>query len=169
MDFFQFIVQDWNINKGNSKGRIFLFFFRIANYCSKHKVYYYIGIPYLLFYKVLIQWLFTLEIPWNVQIGKNFSIYHGHALILNNKVVIGENCTLRHCTTIGIKQRIDGSFSAAPIIGNYVDVGSNVCIIGNIYIKDNVKIGCGSVVVKDVKNNCIVAGNPAVEITKRKL
>lgn len=34
-------------------------------------------------------------------------------------------------------------------------------IIGKINIGSNVKIGAGSVVVKDVPDNCVVAGNPA--------
>lgn len=34
-------------------------------------------------------------------------------------------------------------------------------IIGDITIGDNVIVGAGSVVTKDVPSNCIVAGNPA--------
>lgn len=34
-------------------------------------------------------------------------------------------------------------------------------IIGNVNIGDNVIVGAGSVVVKDVPSNCVVAGNPA--------
>ncbi|HAB26474.1 MAG TPA: serine acetyltransferase, partial [Xanthomarina gelatinilytica] len=48
-----------------------------------------------------------------------------------------------------------------PIIGNDVTVGANVVIIGNITIGDHVVIGAGSVVVKDVPSNCVIAGNPA--------
>ena len=40
-------------------------------------------------------------------------------------------------------------------------MGANVCIIGGGRIGDNVEIGTGSVVVKDVPDYCIVAGNPA--------
>jgi putative colanic acid biosynthesis acetyltransferase WcaB len=162
-NFFKFILQDWHANKGNLKGRAILFFFRIANFCSTRKIYYYIGFPYLIFYRVFIQWLFTLEIPWNIKAGKNLSIYHGESLVINNKVVIGENCTLRHCTTLGTKQNHDGTISDAPVIGNNVDIGSNSCIIGNIKIGNNVKVGCGSVVIRNVSSDCIVVGNPAVE------
>jgi len=162
MNFFQFIFQDWKANKWSAKGRIFLFFFRIANFCNTSKTFFYLGLPYILFYKVFIQWMFTLEIPWNVQIGRGLILNHGQALVLNNDVVIGHNCTLRHCTTIGVKENLDGTTGKAPVIGNYVNVGSNVCIIGDINIGDNVKIGSGSVVVKSVPANCVVAGNPAV-------
>jgi putative colanic acid biosynthesis acetyltransferase WcaB len=163
MTFFKFVFQDWRANKGNAKGRAILFFFRIANFCTKRKIYFYLGLPYIIFYRVIIQWIFTLEIPWNLKVGKSLALFHAEALVINKGVIIGDNCTLRHCTTIGTKQNRDGTMSAAPVIGNNVDVGSNACIIGNIHINDNVKIGSGSVVVKNVDGNCIVAGNPAVE------
>ena len=41
-----------------------------------------------------------------------------------------------------------------------MNIGPNVCIIGKIKIGNNVDIGAGSVVVKDVPDNVVVAGNP---------
>jgi putative colanic acid biosynthesis acetyltransferase WcaB len=137
--------------------------FRTANYCSTKKIYYFLGLPYLVFYKILVEWFFSIEIPWNIKIGKNLTLYHGQALVLNTQVVIGENCTLRHCTTIGNKQLHNGNYSSSPIIGNNVDIGSNVCIIGDVIIGNNVKIGCGAVVTKNVIGESTVVGNPAVE------
>ncbi|MBD1394644.1 serine acetyltransferase [Mucilaginibacter glaciei] len=162
MSFIKFILQDWQSNRGNVKGRVFMLLFRIANFCSTRRMYFYLGCLYIIFYKIFIQWLFTLEVPWNITAGKGLVIFHGQALIINKDVVIGRNCTIRHCTTIGTKQKSDGSVTHAPVIGNNVDVGNNVCIIGPIHIGDNVKIGSGSVVVKDIAADCIVAGNPAI-------
>ena len=161
MFFFQFIFQDWKVNP--LKGKIILLLFRIANFCSTRRIYFYIGIPYLVFYKFLVEWVFCIEIPWNIKVGKNLILYHGQSLVISRGVEIGENCILRHCTTIGNKQLRDGNFSASPKIGNNVDIGSNVCIIGDITIADNVKVGCGSVVIRSVSGNCIVVGNPAEE------
>ena len=53
-----------------------------------------------------------------------------------------------------------------PSIGDNVSLGANVNILGDITIGDNVVIGAGSVVVKDVPSNCVVAGNPAKIIHK---
>lgn len=39
-------------------------------------------------------------------------------------------------------------------------VGANVCIIGKIRIGNNVIIGAGAVVTKDVPDNSVVVGNP---------
>lgn len=44
---------------------------------------------------------------------------------------------------------------AAPIIGDVVDVGSNVVIIGPIAVGSRSKISAGLVVVKDVSLNSV--------------
>ena len=53
-----------------------------------------------------------------------------------------------------------------PWLGDNVDVGANVVVIGGVRIGNNVKIGAGSVVTKDVPDNCTVVGNPARIIYK---
>jgi putative colanic acid biosynthesis acetyltransferase WcaB len=161
MWFFPFIFQDWEANKGNPKGRIILLLFRTANFFAKRNIYKYLGFLYLLFYKILVEWFFSIEIPWNTRIGKNFILYHGQATVLNNQVIIGENCIIRQCTTIGNKTLTDGSISDSPIIGNNVEIGCTVIIIGDITIGNNVKIGAGSVVIKNIPDNVVVVGNPA--------
>ncbi len=46
-------------------------------------------------------------------------------------------------------------------IGGNVWIGGSVTILPGVTIGDNVTIGAGSVVVKDVPSNVVVAGNPA--------
>jgi len=89
-----------------------------------------------------------------MKMGGGVLLAHPYASILNADS-IGENFNFRNLTTIGSKG--DGR----PTIGNNVSLGANVTIIGKIHVGDNVIVGAGSVVVKDVPNNCIVAGNPA--------
>lgn len=163
MTFINFILQDWKVNRSNTKGRIILLLFRIANFCSTNRLYYFIGFPYLMFYRILVEWFFSIEIPWNTKIGRNLKLYHGQALVMTANVIIGENCVLRHSTTIGNKQLPGSGFSASPVIGNFVDIGSNVCIIGPIKIGDHSMIGCGAIVVKDVSANHVATGNPAIQ------
>lgn len=51
---------------------------------------------------------------------------------------------------------------AFPVkIGNNVWIGGKVIICPGVTIGDNVVIGAGAVVVKDVPSNVVVAGNPA--------
>ncbi len=51
--------------------------------------------------------------------------------------------------------------NGSPRIGNNVMLGVAVTIIGGVTIGDNMIVDAGSVVVKDVLDNCVIAGNPA--------
>jgi putative colanic acid biosynthesis acetyltransferase WcaB len=48
-----------------------------------------------------------------------------------------------------------------------VDIGPNVCIIGDVTIGDNVVIGAGAVVVKSIPANSTAVGNPARVLEKK--
>lgn len=139
-----------------------LLLFRTANFCTTRRIYRYIGLPYLIFYRILVEWFFSIELPWRAQIGRNLKLFHAEALVVSHEVVIGENCTLRQSTTIGIKNLPDGSVSRSPVIGDNVDIGCNVCVIGPVTIGNDVKIGAGAVVVKNVPPYSVVIGNPAI-------
>ncbi len=45
-------------------------------------------------------------------------------------------------------------------IGSHVWIGANAIVLPGVSIGDNVTIGAGSVVTKDVPGNCVAAGNP---------
>jgi len=150
------IFQDWSANKNNIKGRLVMVLFRLAVVIRQSKVLLVPFFLYLVFYRFFVEWVLGIEIPWNVKIGSALKLYHGQGTVINPGTVIGDNCTIRQNTTIGNKNN-----GASPVIGNYVDIGANVCIIGEIEIGNNVVIGAGSVVVKNIPANCVVVGNPA--------
>lgn len=89
---------------------------------------------------------------------------HAHATHIAAKS-IGKGCIIRNLTTIGVKSK--NRHQEKPTIGENVDFGVGVICIGNIHIGDNAIIAAGSVVVKDVPANAIVAGNPAKVIKFR--
>lgn len=89
-----------------------------------------------------------------VKIGKGFWFAHPYATILAADS-IGDNFRCIHCTTLGNKS------NGRPTIGNNVALGANVTIIGPVHIGNNVTVAAGAVVVKDVPDNCVVAGVPA--------
>ena len=155
------LFQDWSANRGNFKGRIILFFFRLAVFIRRTPGLSVIFFLYLITYRLIIEWFLNIELHWNVRVGKGLRLEHGHATVVNGSAIIGSNCVIRHLTTIGNKQLKDGSFSLAPQLGNNVDIGANVSIIGAIVIGDNVIIGTGAVVTKSVPAGCTIVGNPA--------
>ena len=161
-EFMNSLCQDWSANRGNIKARIVLLLFRLAQICRRApKLVMILSVPYLVFYRITVEWFLGIELPWNTRVGPGLKLYHGQALVVNDHSVIGANCTLRHSTTIGHKMLPDGTFSVSPVIGDNVDIGPNVAVIGPVTIGDNVVIGAGSVVVKDLEANGIYAGNPA--------
>jgi putative colanic acid biosynthesis acetyltransferase WcaB len=162
-EFIDDIFQDWKINQDTSlKSRLILLMFRIAQKVSN------LPTPFSLLSKIynalylfVVDWILGVELPWNTQIGNKIKLHHARGLVINHEAVIGNNCILRHSTTIGNKKLSDGLISGSPQIGNNVDIGAHVVILGGIKIGDNAVIGAGSVVVKDVPEGAVVAGNPA--------
>ncbi|WNO06249.1 serine O-acetyltransferase [Rhodoferax mekongensis] len=156
------ILQDWKVNTGNTKGRLVLLSFRLAQKIRRApKPIFWLGIPYLVFYRLLIEWVLCIELPWNTQVGPSLRLYHGMGLVVNDQTVIGRNVALRHNTTIGVKETLPFGTRAAPTIGDDVDIGAHVVILGPITVGSGARIGAGSVVVKDVPEGATVVGNPA--------
>ena len=122
-----------------------------------------------LFYKVafkLIQIITGIELPCEVQIGRNFVIDHFGGIIISGYAKFGDNCRLRNGVVVGLR-RVDEP--VAPVIGNNVDIGSGAKVLGPISIGNNVSIGANAVVILDVPDDSVATGVPAVNRPKRKL
>ena len=101
------------------------------------------------------------DIELSGDIGGGLIIWHGYGLVcVCNK--IGDNCTLYQGVTIG--RNPNGEEIDTPSIGNNVYIYSNAVVAGNIEIGDNVIIGAGSIVMKSVEVDSVMAGNPAKRI-----
>lgn len=106
-----------------------------------------------------------VEIQKDVTIGEKTKI-QSHAFICS-LVTIGNNCFIGHGVmfindlfSTGRPAGGDQSLWRYTKIGNHVSIGSNATILP-VEICDNVVIGAGSVVCKNISAPGIYAGNPA--------
>lgn len=93
-------------------------------------------------------------------IGGGIMIQHGFSTIISAQR-IGKNAHIYQQVTIGYNGE------KCPVIGDDVQVCCGAKVIGGITIGNNVTIGAQALVVKDVVDNCVVGGVPAV-VLKRK-
>lgn len=96
--------------------------------------------------------------------GEGLKIEHYGSVIVNPKARIGKNCIIHGNCCIGSNGRYPDD---SPVIGDNVDIGQFAQILGCVRIADNVKIGAGAVVVKDVLiPGVTVVGVPAHIVDK---
>lgn len=100
--------------------------------------------------------LIGIDIPYQTVIGEGLKVSHPNGIVINENAIIGNNVWIRCNTVIGS----DLKSNKAPVIGDGVNIGANVCIIGDIKIGENSIIGAGTVVVNDVPCGSVVVGNP---------
>ncbi len=107
-----------------------------------------------------------------VKIGEGSIITAGTIITCN--VTIGKHAHLNLHTTIGHDCEIGDFFTTTPAtnisgnckFGNCVYFGTNSAVKQGIKICDNVTIGMGGVVVKDIQEPGVYVGNPIKKLEK---
>lgn len=105
-----------------------------------------------------------IEIHPGAKIGQGFFIDHGAGVVIGETAEIGDNVTLYQGVTLGGTGKEKGK--RHPTIGNNVVISSGAKVLGSFRVGDNVKIGAGSVVLKEVPPNSTVIGVPG-RVVKR--
>lgn len=119
--------------------------------------------------KVWIAKRFCFDNGKNIFIGNNFTGNFNLTILDIKEVYIGDNVMIGPntlITTVGHpitpKGRRDHLAQASEIrIGNDVWLGGNVTILPGVTIGDNVVVGAGAVVTKDIPDNSLAVGVPA--------
>jgi len=113
-----------------------------------------------------------VQIDDNVSVGSNCTIdrgkiditYIGKNCMLDNLIHIAHNVILKGNVCIAAQTGISGS----TIIGKNVIIGGQSGFAGHIQIGNDVIVAGKSGVTKNIKNNSIIAGFPAVDIKEWK-
>lgn len=118
--------------------------------------------PFSFLYKFLyklVQVVTGIELPCEVNVGRNFVIDHFGGIVISGYASFGDNCRVRNGVVVGLRRPNE---PCAPRIGNNVDIGAGAKILGPITIGNNVAIGANAVVICSVPDNSIAIGVPAV-------
>ena len=107
-----------------------------------------------------------------VHIGSNCTVdrakidvtYIGKNSMIDNLVHVAHNVIIGNNVTIAAQTGISGSTK----IGDNVTVGGQVGFAGHITIGNNVTIAAKSGVTKNIKDNSVVAGFPAIDMKEWK-
>jgi len=103
-----------------------------------------------------------------ISVGKRFFANFNFTVLDEARVTIGDDCFIgpnvsiyTACHSTDPMERNSRREWAEPVtIGNNVWIGGSVTILPGVKIGDNVTIGAGSVVTKDIPSNCVAISNP---------
>lgn len=130
-----------------------LLFHRLAHWL------YNIGIPLLPRLISHIARFFTgIEIHPGANIGRGVFIDHGMGVVIGETAIVGNSCLIYQGVTLGGTGKESGK--RHPTLGENVVVGAGAKVLGNLQIGNEVRIGAGSVVLRDVPADCTVVGVP---------
>lgn len=117
---------------------------------------------------------FRCDYGYNIFLGNDFYANFDCVMLDVCPIHIGDNCMLApgvHIYTathpLDATERNSGLEFGAPVtIGHNVWIGGRAVINPGVTIGNNVVIGSGSVVIRDIPDDVVVAGNPARIIKK---
>lgn len=120
---------------------------------------YTLGIPFIpRFISQFSRFLTGIEIHPGAKIGKGVFIDHGMGVVIGETAIVGDYALIYQGVTLGGTGKESGK--RHPTLGENVVVGAGAKVLGNIYIGNDVRIGAGSVVLRDVPSDCTVVGVP---------
>lgn len=109
-----------------------------------------------------------IEIHPAAKIGKRFVIDHGNGTVIGETSIIGDDCYLLQSVIIGSSGIANNPVGKRhPVIGNNVEIGAFVNLLGNIEIGNNVKISPRLTIKKSIPDNVIVTKKTEVIVLKK--
>ncbi|MCE4994681.1 acetyltransferase [Staphylococcus xylosus] len=109
----------------------------------------------------LKHWMYRKFLKMNIGAETAFAFKVVPDLLYPEYITIGKNCVIGYNTTILTHEFLVDEFKTGPVhIGDNTLIGANVTILPGVTIGNNVKVGAGAVVSKDIPDNTLAYGNP---------
>ncbi len=93
------------------------------------------------------------------RIGKGSHFVHHFNIVIGSTAVIGDNCTIFNGVTLGDNGK---DRNLCPTIGDNVLLSAGSKVVGPVSVGSNSIVGANSVVIRDVPENSLAVGLPAV-------
>lgn len=106
--------------------------------------------------------IFNIDIHPKAKIGNGFVIAHLGGIVIGGHTIMGDNCTVNSCITLGEARPGQGM----PIIGSNCYISTGAKVLGAITIHDNSIVGANAVVVTSFDKPGTIVGIPAKLISK---
>ena len=122
---------------------------------------------------LILRYIFAFEayVSEKTEVGEDVIFKHnGLGCVLHPSAIIKKNCWIYQNVTIGASTRYkNGKLdnTDAPIIGENTVIYAGASIVGPIKVGRNCVIGTNCVITKNIEDNMLVYGNPAI-IKERK-
>lgn len=147
------IAADRRANR-NGRIRLALLTFRLAHAARGIGP---IGVPVRALHRFVTEWCFSMELPASVVAGPGLKIEHGYGLVVHPAVRLGTGVVLKHGVTLGMNGP-----GGAPVIGDGVVFGPGSQVLGAIRVGHRSRVAAAAVVLKDVPDDSVAIGIPAV-------
>ena len=112
-----------------------------------------------LFFQNQISVVFGVDIHPAAKIGSGIMLDHATGIVVGETAVVEDNVSIMQSVTLGGTGKETGD--RHPKIQKGVLVAAGAKILGNVTIGEGVKVGAGSVVLKDIPPHVTVVGVPA--------
>lgn len=118
--------------------------------------------------KFHIELPFRCDYGYNIRVGENFYANYNCTLLDCAPITVGDNVLLAPNVSLftaghplhAVPRGQEYEYAFPITIGHNVWIGGNVVVNPGVRIGDNVVIGSGSVVTKDLPANVVAVGNP---------
>lgn len=111
-----------------------------------------------------LQRKYGVFLPYNALFDSTLVLRHPVGIIIGEGVRLGKNVIIFQNVTLG---RSDTHIIAYPNIGDNTIIYSGAVILGNVKVGNNCIIGANAVVTKDVPDNSIAIGVPAILVPRK--